>query len=594
MGIFLPRRAELVVALLATLEAGGCYVPLDPAYPAERVGFMLADSGCAVVLTTAELAGPAAGARGAGRPARRAAGGSSRGSRRLCRSRRQGAFLSRRPGQPRLRDLHLGLDGPAEGGGHRAPQRRGPARLGACRSSRRRTCQGVLASTSITFDSRSSSCSLPLATGGAVILADNALELPRAARRAGEVRLVNTVPSALSEPWCAPGVCRLRWSARSTLPASRSSGRWPTRSTRCRGSSGCTTSTAPRRTRPTPPASGCLGRSRAGAERSARPLASTRASRARPPPAAAAGGGARGAVPGRRGSRPGVSRPPGADGGALRARSVRAAPGERAMYRTGDLARHRPDGELEFLGRLDHQVRSAASASSWGRSRRRCSREPGCARPWCWPARTLPGEPRLVAYVAPELPAGRCARRLRERLPDYMIPAAFVSLPSAAADPQRQGGPQGAAGAGVGTGEARLGWRRARRSRSCWRGSGRRGAGARAGRGARRLLRARRPLAAGDAGGVAGARGLRGGAAAAPPVRGADGGGSGAADRGERAAERSPAAGRGRRGSCRCRSPSPKPGSGSSTSWSRRARLTTCRRRCICGAAWIARRSPRR
>ena len=56
MGIFLPRRAELLVALLATLEAGGFYVPLDPAYPAERVGYMLADSGCAVVLTTVELA----------------------------------------------------------------------------------------------------------------------------------------------------------------------------------------------------------------------------------------------------------------------------------------------------------------------------------------------------------------------------------------------------------------------------------------------------------------------------------------------------------------------------------------------------------
>ena len=57
VAIFLPRRAELLVALLATHAAGGFYVPLDPAYPAERVGFMLADSGAAVVLTTTELAG---------------------------------------------------------------------------------------------------------------------------------------------------------------------------------------------------------------------------------------------------------------------------------------------------------------------------------------------------------------------------------------------------------------------------------------------------------------------------------------------------------------------------------------------------------
>src|SRR6185503_15978790 len=56
VAIFLPRRAELLVALLATHAAGGFYVPLDPAYPADRVGFMLADSGAAVVLTTTELA----------------------------------------------------------------------------------------------------------------------------------------------------------------------------------------------------------------------------------------------------------------------------------------------------------------------------------------------------------------------------------------------------------------------------------------------------------------------------------------------------------------------------------------------------------
>ena len=45
MGVCLERGLEMVVSLLAVLKAGGAYVPLDPAYPAERLAFMLADSG---------------------------------------------------------------------------------------------------------------------------------------------------------------------------------------------------------------------------------------------------------------------------------------------------------------------------------------------------------------------------------------------------------------------------------------------------------------------------------------------------------------------------------------------------------------------
>ena len=51
VGICLERGPELVAAILAILKAGGAYVPLDPGYPAERLAFMLADSGVAVLLT---------------------------------------------------------------------------------------------------------------------------------------------------------------------------------------------------------------------------------------------------------------------------------------------------------------------------------------------------------------------------------------------------------------------------------------------------------------------------------------------------------------------------------------------------------------
>ncbi|HEU0077897.1 MAG TPA: condensation domain-containing protein, partial [Longimicrobiaceae bacterium] len=55
VGLCLERSVDLVVAVLGVLKAGGAYVPLDPAYPAERLGYLLADSGTAVLLAQAPL-----------------------------------------------------------------------------------------------------------------------------------------------------------------------------------------------------------------------------------------------------------------------------------------------------------------------------------------------------------------------------------------------------------------------------------------------------------------------------------------------------------------------------------------------------------
>jgi non-ribosomal peptide synthetase component F len=55
VGICAERSLEMVIGLLGILKAGGCYVPLDPEYPKERLAFMLKDTAVSVVLTQAHL-----------------------------------------------------------------------------------------------------------------------------------------------------------------------------------------------------------------------------------------------------------------------------------------------------------------------------------------------------------------------------------------------------------------------------------------------------------------------------------------------------------------------------------------------------------
>jgi amino acid adenylation domain-containing protein len=107
--------------------------------------------------------------------------------------------------------------------------------------------------------------------------------------------------------------------------------------------------------------------------------------------------------------------------------------GER-LYRTGDLARHLPDGQLEFLGRIDRQVKIRGFRIELGEVEAALANLPGvgaCAVVLDAGAR---GEPRLIAYAAPsgeepELTVTELRRALRARLPEYMVPAAFVLLP---------------------------------------------------------------------------------------------------------------------------------------------------------------------
>jgi amino acid adenylation domain-containing protein len=107
-------------------------------------------------------------------------------------------------------------------------------------------------------------------------------------------------------------------------------------------------------------------------------------------------------------------------------------PGAR-MYRTGDLARYRPDGNLEFLGRLDEQVKIRGARVEPAEVVAVLGRHPRVDSSVVIERLDAGGAPRLVAYltgrpVAPE--PGELRRFLLERLPAYMVPEHFVALDS--------------------------------------------------------------------------------------------------------------------------------------------------------------------
>jgi thioesterase domain-containing protein/acyl carrier protein len=108
-------------------------------------------------------------------------------------------------------------------------------------------------------------------------------------------------------------------------------------------------------------------------------------------------------------------------------------PGQR-LYKTGDLARWRPDGTIEFLGRVDGQVKLRGFRIEPGEIETVLARHPAVGP--CSVAVRVDrrGDKCLVAYFVAAAPAAPAAEELREflaqSLPDYMIPAAFVGVPS--------------------------------------------------------------------------------------------------------------------------------------------------------------------
>jgi thioester reductase-like protein len=106
-------------------------------------------------------------------------------------------------------------------------------------------------------------------------------------------------------------------------------------------------------------------------------------------------------------------------------------PGSR-LYKTGDLACYRSDGQIKLLGRLDHQVKIRGFRIEPGEIEARLTQYPGVQDSVVIVREDQPGDKRLVAYIVPNqshiLTIGDLRRFIAEKLPKYMIPAAFVTL----------------------------------------------------------------------------------------------------------------------------------------------------------------------
>ena len=98
------------------------------------------------------------------------------------------------------------------------------------------------------------------------------------------------------------------------------------------------------------------------------------------------------------------------------------------LYRTGDLARRLANGELEFLGRLDQQVKIRGLRIELGEIEAALLRHRGVREAAVIAREDAPGDKRLTAYVVSTAEAGQLREHLRQSLPDFLIPAAFVTL----------------------------------------------------------------------------------------------------------------------------------------------------------------------
>jgi amino acid adenylation domain-containing protein len=427
VGVLAERSLEMVVALLAVLKAGGAYLPLDPEYPADRLAFMLADSAAPVVLAEERLLDrlpshgglvlPLAGVAEPGEPVERLTGGGGAGSLAYV------IYTSGSTGRPKgTMNSHRGIVNRLlwmqEQYGLTADDR-------------------VLQKTPYSFDVSVWELFWPLLTGARLVMArpGGHREPEYLARTivAEGISTLHFVPSMLrvfleapEAAGCAATVKRVICSGEA-LPAElvrRFFERLP--GVELHNLYG-----------PTEAAVdvtywACEPGDRRGLVPIGRPVANTRIHildrELRPLPVGAPGELLIGGVQVGRGylARPDLT----AD--RFVPDPVSGEAGAR-LYRTGDLARLLPDGAVDFLGRIDHQVKLRGLRIELGEIEAALSRHPAVAQAVVVMREGSPGNQLLAAYYVPAggaVEADELRAALRKELPEHMVPTWLLPLPA--------------------------------------------------------------------------------------------------------------------------------------------------------------------
>ncbi|MEV4567554.1 amino acid adenylation domain-containing protein [Nonomuraea sp. NPDC049419] len=412
VAVALERGIELIVALLAVSKAGGAYLPIDASYPAERVAFMLQDAAPVLVLTTAKeertgatprvlLDDPATAAAVAAMPA-------------------QPPACAPTPAHPAYVIYTSGSTGRPKGVvvEHRSVGNLlswAAAEFGGEQFSR------VLASTSLNFDVSVFEIFGPLMSGGSIEIVDDLLSL--ADRDRWDLSLISAVPSAFSRLLDVDGLdVRARtvvMAGEALTPNAVAAVREALPDVRLANIYGPTEATVY--------ATAWYGETSTGTPPIGRPITNVRAhvldAALRPVPPGVPGelyvGGA-GLARGYLG-RPGLTAE----------RFVAdpfGGPGAR-LYRTGDLVRWNAEGDLDYLGRADDQVKVRGFRVEPGEIESVLTGHPAVRHAAVIARQDLPGDKRLVAYVTG---AGVVPEEVREHaarsLPGYMVPSAVVVL----------------------------------------------------------------------------------------------------------------------------------------------------------------------
>jgi nonribosomal peptide synthetase DhbF len=433
VAVALPRSLDLVVTAFAVLKAGAAYQPVDPGYPADRIAFVLADARPVAVLTTALV--------GAGLPdgtpqvvlddpavltaiSERADGD-------LADAERLAAL---RPPSPAYVIYTSGSTGRPKGV---VVEHRNVVGL-LCWAAAEFTADElsrVLASTSLSFDVSVFEIFAPLISGGSIEIVRDLLAL---ADRGGEPwhgSLISAVPSALSEVLSVHGTkaqagtvvlagealtAHAVAAIREALPGVRVRNIYgPTEATvyATAWQAGEARELSADGTADDAPPIG-------------RPIWNTSVhvldDRLRPVPVGVAGDLY---LAGAQLARGYLNRP------GLTAERFVACPfggPAKRMYRTGDLARWNAAGELEYLGRVDDQVKVRGFRIELGEIETVLAGQPGVAQAAVAVRRDRPGGDRLVAYAVPAAGCQLDGAALRAAaalaLPDYMVPVAVVVL----------------------------------------------------------------------------------------------------------------------------------------------------------------------